>query len=394
MAKRVNLTETIKQYITAKCGADVDYTKFAIYQTRAISTEPVTKRGSIYDKATFTRTALSEIVDFVNDDRNNVAMQLLHDTYSMPFGRVIHAELVDEVDTGHSAVMMLFILSDEHSDLINKIDQGIIDEVSINTLPKRALCSECGKDFMDDDVPFEAFFEHKCPECGAIMGGKEGAHLSIPSIETMIELSLVPRGAAKHAKILDSAYQMAMSDKADSLVLTKQMVKESLTEFNFTSNISEEVDMNPEDFKAAVMAATEPLATEVKNMQATLASLGEEKKTLEAAKLEAETAKAALEEEKETLSNEKAELESKLAEATKEAEEIKAAFDAEIKKVLVASGTPEASIPSDLKGKQELLSQSRLTLAAIPVDGKARGADTKSAELASVDASLDAFKVK
>lgn len=391
MTKRVELTDTIKQYITEKCGTDIDYSKFVLYQTRSLSTEPVRKEGSIYDKAVFTRNALVEMQEMSNDPKLNISLQLLHDTHSIPYGRVIHSNLVDEDDMT-SALYTLFMLSTEHEDLINKIDNGILDEVSTNTLPRKALCSECGKDFMDDDVDIMSFIEGRCPECGAIMG-KDGAHLNIPSVESFMELSLVPRGAAKNPKILDSVYQLAMSN-SDSVVLTKAQVKSNLTKLNLISTISEEVDMNPEDLKAALSAATEPLVQEVRNMQTTLASLTAEKDTLEAAKSEAESAKAALEEEKASLVEEKAKLEADLAEKSAAYNEMAAAFDAEIKKVLVASGTPEASIPSDLKGKQELLSNSRLTLANIPVGGVSRGADFASVARTNSIGDLSAYKVK
>jgi chromosome segregation ATPase len=222
--------------------------------------------------------------------------------------------------------------------------------------------------------------------------GKDGAHVIIPSVELVSELSLVTRGAAKHAKILDKVYQMAMSEENTSVInLTKQEVRNDLLKINLCSTISKEVDMNSEDIKAAVLAATEPLAEEIKTMQSTLASLGEEKKALEAAKGEAENAKVALEEANSTLTQEKSELESALAEAKKKADDIKAAFDAEIQKVLVAAGLSE-NIPEDLEGKMELLNKSHLILSAIPVDGVASRADHLKTTAAKVD--FSAFKVK
>jgi DNA-directed RNA polymerase subunit RPC12/RpoP len=390
MAKRVELTEQIMEYVRTKCGPDVDFNQLAFYQARGISTEPLSQ-DTLFNKGTLSRNALVDMQSLINDPMATVTVQAMHNTSVLPTGKVIHAELVDEVETGHSALYTLFAVSTEHQDIINKIDNGIIDEVSYGFLPKKILCSECGKDFRDDDVSFLDLIEHRCPDCGAIMG-KEGAHVIIPSVELVSELSLVTRGAAKHAKILDKVYQMAMSEENTSVInLTKQEVRNDLLKINLCSTISKEVDMNSEDIKAAVLAATEPLTEELKTMQSTLASLGEEKKALEAAKDEAEKAGAALKEENATLSQEKSELESALAEAKEKANEIKAAFDAEIQKVLVAAGLSE-NIPEDLEGKMELLNKSHLILSAIPVDGVAHRADHLKATAEKRD--FSAFKVK
>lgn len=159
-------------------------------------------------------------------------------------------------------------------------------------MPKKVLCNKCNKDFLDDDVNLFDFLTGTCPECGAVMG-KDGAHVIVPGVEAVRELSLATRGAAKHAKILDSMYQMAMSDKNSPVItLTKKGVKEDLCVFNLCSTIyNKEVEMNPEELKAAILVATEPLSNEVKDMKVSLASLGQEKAALETAKMKLRTLK-------------------------------------------------------------------------------------------------------
>ena len=390
MTKRVELTDTIKGYIKDKCGADVDFNQIAVYQARGISTEPISQ-DTIYNKGQFTRNALVDMEKLINEPLNTVTLQTMHDSHVLPIGKVFHSEVVDEADTGQSALYTLFGVSIEHPDIINKIDNGIIDEVSYGFKPKKLLCSECGKDLMDNDVSFFDIMKRRCPECGAIMG-KDGAHVNILSVESVSELSLVTRGAAKHPKILDSIYQMAMSDKSNPVLnLTKEGVKNDLLNLNLCSTISEEVDMNSEDIKAAVLAVTNPLQEEMKNLQSTLASLGEEKKAIEAARDEAESAKTALEAEKATLSEEKAKLEADLAEAKKALENTQAAFGAEIQKVLVAAGLSE-NMPEDLEGRMDLLNKAHLTLASIPVDGVAKRADKELNNTKKADFSV--YKVK
>lgn len=394
MAKRVVLTDKMRQEVIARCGTDVDLNKIVFYQARGISTEPI-HQGTLYNEGILERQALVDMLNLINDPLNTVTLQIMHDQEVLPTGRVFYAELVDEQNTGHSALYSLFGISTNHPEIISDVDNGIIDEVSYSFMPKKILCNKCNKDFLDDDVSFIDYLTGTCPECGAVMG-KDDAHVIIPGVESVRELSLVTRGAARHAKILDSMYQMAMSDKNSPVItLTKKGVKEDLSVINLCSTIyNKEVDMNPEELKAAVLAATEPLSNEVKNMKDSLASLGEEKTALEAAKEEAENAKAALEEEKASLSEEKARLEAELAESKKEIERLKgveASFDEEIKKVLVAAGLSD-SIPEDIEGKKEIMQKAHLSLINIPVGGISAGADKGINKNESVD--LSVFKVR
>lgn len=389
MAKRLTLTENLINKIKEKCGEDVNLSSMVYYQARGISTEPISQ-NSLYDKGILTREALMDFVRLINEPLNTVTIQTMHDTSVLPTGKVFYAELKDE-PSGHSAVYTVFGVSVQHQDIIDKVDNGIIDEVSFGFQPKQILCSECNKDFLDEDVDFFDLITGTCPECGAVMG-KDGAHVIVPAIERVSELSLVTRGAAKHAKILDSIYQMAMSDENSPVItLTKKGVKDDLLKLNLCSTINKEVDMNKEDLEAALSAATTPLKEELTKMQSTLASLGEEKTALEAAKNEAEQAKAALEENVTSLSEEKTKLEADLEEAKAKAAEVRAAFDEQIQKVLVAAGLSD-SIPEELEGKKELLDKAHLTLANIPVDGVARKADRIKETAEKAD--FSAYKVK
>lgn len=142
--------------------------------------------------------------------------------------------------------------------------------------------------------------------------------------------------------------------------------------------------MTPEEITAAVEAAMSSHKAENEKLQSTIASLGEEKKSLE-------KAKTALEEEKAALSEEKVKLETALEEAKNKAAEVKAAFDAEIEKVLVAAGLSE-TVPAELEEKLELLKKAHLTLANIPVDGVSKPADKLNNNNSEAD--FSAYKVK
>lgn len=388
MSKRVQLTEDIKNYMRTKCGTDVDFNQFAVYQARGISTEPLSQ-NSLFNKGQLSREAIVDMANLINEPLSTVSIQSMHDNHTLPQGKVFHAEVVDE-NNATTALYTLFGVSAEHPDLINKTDNGVIDEVSYGFTPTKILCSECGKDFMDPDVDILDIWNGHCPECGAYMG-QDGAHVNIPGVQSVSELSLVGRGAAKHAKILDSVYQMAMSED-NTITLTKESLKRDLFKLDLCSNITnEEVNMTEEEIKAAILSATGPLSEEMGKMQATLASLGEEKDALKAAKDTAEEAVAALKEENASLNKEKADLETALEEAKNKAEELQSKFDAEIQKVLVAAGLSD-SAPADVDAKLELLNKARLTLANIPVNGVANPADKLKDDAEKVD--FSAFKAK
>lgn len=389
MSKRVQLTEDVKKYIREKCGQDVDFNQFAVYQARGISTEPITQ-NSLYDQGVLERQAIVDMANIINEPLSTVSIQSMHNSWELPQGKVFHAEVVDE-NNATSALYTLFGVSTEHQDLINKTDNGVIDEVSYGFLPTKVLCSECGKDFMDPDIDIYDLLEGHCPECGAYMG-KDGAHVVVPGVKSVSEMSLVGRGAAKHAKILDSFYQMAMSEDS-TITLSKESLRKDLLKLDLCSNITnEEVNnMTEEEIKAAVLSATGPISEEMGKMQATLASLGEEKDALKAAKDTAEAAVAALKEENASLTEAKANLETALEEAKKKAEDVQSKFDAELQKVLVAAGLSD-SVPDELEAKLELLNKSRLTLASIPVDGVSKPADKLKSEAEKAD--FSAFKAK
>ena len=77
MAKRVTLTEKMRQEVMARCGTDVDLNKIVFYQARGISTEPI-HQGTLYDKGILERQALVDMLNLVNDPLNTVTLQTMH----------------------------------------------------------------------------------------------------------------------------------------------------------------------------------------------------------------------------------------------------------------------------------------------------------------------------
>ena len=392
--KRVELTESIKRAIETKCGSGVDYDKIAVYQCRANSDEPV-KQNSIYNGAVLSVGALEDMARMINDVNKNVAIQPMHVTFhdDILLGRAIKAEVKAEVDKGTHGLYVLFVVSTEHQDYINKIDNGLIDEVSSGFKVGKALCSECGHDLTNADMDF--YFTQTCPECEAVMG-QNGAHMRLVSVEDMTELSLVTRGAAKNPKILDSLYQVAMSantptknpkfkelknkHKSEENEMT-QLTKETLDEA--LKPLLEKVSLLEEAVKST-SAPQEPAPEgEPKTDEASAEKVQELEQKLEESATEIDEANAKA-----------AEAEEKLASAEEERDAAVSAFCEEVRKVGVALGKSEAEIPSDFEGAKAFLEASKVTLAAnIPVGGVSKGAQLNGQEQNS-KLELSCYKVK
>lgn len=198
MAKRIDITERIKEQIRAVAGDDIDYDKIAVYEAEAASTRAITQKRTSYHGATMTESFLREMANWLPD--NPVTLQVMHDDHFLPVGKVFYAEVFTAAE-GHHNLNALFYL-EKDSEHVSKIDLAIIDEVSVGALPKHAYCSECGFDFMDNPHYMwwgECENEHKI--------GENGTHLRLTKLDTWNELSLVNRGASSKPKILGSAKQ-------------------------------------------------------------------------------------------------------------------------------------------------------------------------------------------
>lgn len=391
MTKRVELTEELKNKIRTRCGNDIDFSSAAFYQARIVSTEPISQ-DSIYNKAQLARSTVFELEEFFNNDPQlNVTLQVMHDQRVLPAGRVVAVRAVDEPDGVNSALYGVFMVSNEHQDYINKLDNGIIDEVSISMLAKKLLCSECGYDLREasPEEQFMAFFFHQCPKCEAELGGRDGAHLNLVGVEEFIEVSLVTRGAARHAKILDSSKQLALAANNKEVKLKLNQLAKDLLPLNLNGKIINEEDtMQNEELLAKLQEISQELASFKESVEARFEEIA--KKEEVPAEAEKDKEGSAPAEENSSLAEEApAEGTAPADEGNKELEEAKAALAAaqaetqeyratlmeEVNKVLVAAGKSKLAEEATLSDIKNSLKESKLTLAAnIPVDGVAKAA--------------------
>ena len=194
--KQIPVTDQIRQRLIA---ASADPDKVAVFEAVALNTLPVRKQHPLYKDAVHAPSMLQSMADQLN--KESLPLQAMHNGAMLPFGRAFYGEVLPSSD-GHE-LRTLFWVDKAHSDLIDMIDSGTIDQVSVSVLAKQANCSECGYDFFAENASVEPIWTGTCPD-GHTMGQK-GAHLKLNELSSWFELSLVGRGGAQGARIAGPA---------------------------------------------------------------------------------------------------------------------------------------------------------------------------------------------
>lgn len=198
--KRLELTPELLQLIKDRVGEDVNLDGIAVFETITLNTKPLPgKKGTIWENAVATPLTLRQIADHINNG-GHIPIVLNHDMSEMPVGRTFKAGL-DYAQDGSFELRTLFYLdaSDEGKSLAGKIDAGSLDEVSISFLPTSYLCSECGWDYLGEDADFINLITRTCANDHTV--GTDGVHVSMVGLASLMEQSLVARGAASNPKI-------------------------------------------------------------------------------------------------------------------------------------------------------------------------------------------------
>ncbi len=364
MAKRLELTEKHKEAIRAVAGdPDMDFSKIVAYESVAASTRPISQRSSPYDGAQMTEAYLRQMSAHLKS--NPVTLQIMHEDYTLPTGRVFMSD-VFAAEAGHWELNAAFYLLASETELLDKIDTSIIDEVSVGTLPKHAFCSQCDFDYMTE--PYLLYYR-ECPNEHQL--GKDGVHLRLTEMKTWTELSLVHRGASSKAKILGAAKQRLGTETYQRLAASGAQPDLSFL-FSSVTLAPQKPETNP---KGDVMDPT------LLELAATKGRLESENKTLAA---ELTSSKAALE----TANTQITELNTKLVAAStatvQEVETLKASqatfttfLTAQYKSACVAANltevpnaTPEQMIAA--------IDEANVVLAAIPRGGVTKPADSNT----------------
>ncbi len=243
--KQVEITDDILAQIERVTGTTVDADNIVVFEAAAASTREIHKLGSIYHGARMTRGMLAEMAEALNSGAESVPLHTLHmQGGEIPVGRVFQGSVFDEVD-GSATLRAMFYLPLAEKELIEKINLGILDEVSVGTKSKQALCSKCGFDYFGADADFTHLFSQTCANDHTI--GEDGTHLKLSGLDKWMELSLVSRGASDKPKILSRAKQLLSKEEHDRIAADGKPV-EAL--FLFTSMATETPEMPKENLEA------------------------------------------------------------------------------------------------------------------------------------------------
>lgn len=329
MAKELDITPKIAARIKAAAGEDIDLSNLAVFETRAASTKPLSKSGSIYDKGRITAATLREMAEGLNSVAFAVPLMLMHDTGDLPSGKVFYADVLERQDGDTELRAQFYVPRDTGAELISKINSSTIDEVSVGMMAKSLMCSECGFDFFSP-ASLEAgnLWTREDPKGHVI--GENGMHTISSGLNHWFELSLVGTGAAKDPKILTRTQARLSTEARERMAASGVSLAAQLLTTSFEKD-SSMTDMTALVDKVAALSASEAVAkaesatalAEVTDLKAKLATAETRVTELEASAAEAAGTDAAKE-----LTDAKA----ALALATE-------FLVAEAKKALIASGT-------------------------------------------------------
>lgn len=216
MPKSVVITPRIQSLIQKNNGGEhVDLNSILVFEASVLNTRPLTKPGSIFDQGRVSVDTLNQMATYLNSG-GFVPLQTLHPQGNeLPIGRFFYAEVMPStLADGSTELIAMFYLPKDDSNA-SKLEQGIIDEVSVGVVAQHLNCSTCGWDYMSADATAENFWDRTCANGHTL--GADGVHLNLVGLDRWTETSLVSKGAANNAKILGRTKQRLGQEQYDRL---------------------------------------------------------------------------------------------------------------------------------------------------------------------------------
>lgn len=374
MTKEIEMTDELLMKFKNKFGEDADTSNFYMFECRALSTEPV-HQGTIFDGATVDSGILAAMADKINNSDENIGIHIMHNDFDLNIGRSFSARL-GVSENGHNELFATCALlrNEENKSIIEKIENNILDEVSVQFLAEHAYCSECHWDYMGEDASFENWWDKTCANGHTV--GFDGCHLELEGLANFSEISVVNRGAAKNPKILSQKKRtlfnegelmsLAASGKApEFLVATfNNKLENVMTKENVTLSAEEIAEMQAQlaDLKQKL-----DLGEKVKELETSLSEkekdLEDKEKALEDKEAEVNTLNEAHEAKVE-------ELNSELSEVKAQKQALLEFLQEQVKKVALAAGKKDVEVPSDLGEISAMLNENQQILATlVPAGG-------------------------
>ncbi len=196
--KRIPITPEISNHMRRSYGPDANLSSMVVYEVVMANMNGVRKKG-LYEGARLLDNTLNEMVAAVNAE--SIPFLHSHNSEVLALGRVFFA-----ARNGSEARGLVAVSSEEHPEMIAKMDSGTLDQVSIGLLPQRLTCSSCGFDYLGADATWENVMMRTCPNNHVV--GENDVHLKIDGVDMFYELSAVNQGGLQGARILGSADSM------------------------------------------------------------------------------------------------------------------------------------------------------------------------------------------
>jgi hypothetical protein len=208
--KQLPLTDDLRAKLKT-AAPDTDPEKVAVFEAAALSTAPVRKKHPVYQGAVHTTNFLAQMLGELQKESR--PLQIMHgssDGDQLPIGRVFAGHISEGTGVdGATELLTLFWIDNEHESLINKVNSGTIDQVSVAILGKSAKSNKTGFDFMGPDADLENIWLG-IDDKGNKMG-VDGAHVIVDELDAWFEMSLVGQGGAQGARIKGSRLQLSAS---------------------------------------------------------------------------------------------------------------------------------------------------------------------------------------
>lgn len=251
MPKRIEITDDIKAKVIANMGSEPNWEQVAIFEMTAVTSLPLNKKWSIFDKAQITAQTFEEAAAHLNSG-GFVPFHTLHQQgYEIPVGRVFYGEAQKNIK-GYDELRVLTLIDlTAHADLAAKIDNGIVEEVSVGMSFKQLLCSACGDDLMANE---DSLWSYTCAN-GHVIG--MGDHYVKPNgLGQFRELSAVSKGASNGAKILGFQKRTLAADFGKpELALVASLKSPELMLFTSPANLDSEPELGEDPVVIAELQA-------------------------------------------------------------------------------------------------------------------------------------------
>lgn len=228
--KQITKTPEITAILRQSVGPSVNTDNLAVYEAIAFNNRPVRKNHPLFKGAIADRSLLLEMAAALSIESRPVQIQ--HDTDGLPSGRAFHGRVNDK--GSESELRVLFFVDKNETALMNKIDSGTVDQVSVSIIPKKMLNSKSGFDYLGAEAKPENVWTGTDNDGNTI--GKDGVYARMVGLDNWYELSLVGMGGAENARIVShdesffgSSYQKLAASGVDPSVFLLEASTENET---------------------------------------------------------------------------------------------------------------------------------------------------------------------